>query len=72
MKQDPTQKQVTIDRDKVTCDCGFYDKSQTPIRLARMHNTREHRGNYAVYSLTDGRISQLTGEILSRPGVFRQ
>lgn len=66
------QKQVTIDRDKVTCDCGFYDKALAPIRLAREHNTREHRGNYAVYSLQDGRISQLTGELLDNPGEYRK
>jgi hypothetical protein len=55
-------KQVTIDRDKVMCDCGFYDKSLTPIELARSHNTRDHKGNYTVYDAVKGLIDQLTGK----------
>lgn len=59
-------KQVTIDRDKVICDCGFYDKSLTPIVLARSHNTREHGGNYTVYDAIKGLIDQLTGQPFDR------
>ena len=60
-----TIKQVTIDEDRVICDCGYYDKSLAPVTLARIHNTSAHMGNYAIYDLKHGLRSQLTGNVLA-------
>lgn len=55
--------QITLSHGyKVTCSCGFYDKSLNPRQLARIHNTRQHGGKYQIYdAVTADVISQLTG-----------
>ena len=57
-----TMKQITIEQELVMCHCGFYDKSLDPRVMARIHNTREHMGNYIIWDKTNGtQVSQLTG-----------
>lgn len=55
--------EITIQADKVRCDCGYYDKSSDPRTLARIHNTGKHWGNYRIWDVIRATpVSQLTGK----------